>query len=102
MTESVRTGGDAAPQVWPRRYAWILGDPDKMSPGLCFFMGAVFLLQGGLATWRFFTETSDDWVHDVQVIGLLLIAGGLIYLWAGRRLRQFRAQADQPTSPAAH
>ncbi len=103
MTDSARTGDDGgATRVWPRWYAWLLGDPDKMSPGLCFFMGAVLLLQGGLGTWRFLTETGYGWAHSVQVLGPLVIAGGVFYLWAGLRLRRLRSRTDQPTSPAVH
>ncbi|MGJ9426699.1 hypothetical protein ACHABX_12750 [Nesterenkonia halotolerans] len=102
MTDSVRTQDDAALQEWPRWSWWMLGDLKKLSVTACLCFSAVFIYNGVMATWRFFTETGDGWTHSVQVLGPFLIAGGFFYLWVGMRLRRLRARADQPTSPAAH
>ncbi|MGJ9373333.1 hypothetical protein [Nesterenkonia sp. CF4.4] len=101
MTDSVRTNEDAeAVQPWPRWSRWLLGDFEKLSVTFCVCISAVFLFNGAMATWRFFTEPGDGWLHTSQALGPLLIAGGLFYLWVGLRLRRIRARADQPTSPA--
>lgn len=102
VTDSVRTEDDAARQEWPRWSRWMLGDVKKLTVTFCLCISAVLLYNGVMATWRFFTETSDGWLHASQVLGPLVIAGGLFYLWAGLRLRRLRARADQPTSPAVH
>lgn len=105
MTDSARTedDGDAeAVQTWPRWSRWLLGDMRKMSVGLCLFASAVLFYNGVMATWRFFTEASDGWVHYLQLLGPSLIAGGVFYLWAGLRLHRVRAEADEPRSPAVH
>lgn len=99
VTESVRTNDDAeATQPWPRWSRWLLGDLKKLSVTFCLCISAVFLYNGVMATWRFFTETREGWLHTSQALGPLLIAGGLFYLWAGLRLRRIRARAEHPTS----
>jgi len=78
--------------VWPRWCAWMLARPEKLSPGLLFFLGAVFLFNGAMASWHFLAGTYDGWVHATQLLGPLLLTAGVVYLWAGFRLRRHRSE----------
>ncbi|GAA1151053.1 hypothetical protein [Nesterenkonia lutea] len=90
MTDSGEPRSEAQ-RAWPARYNWILGRPDRLGAGAMMICGGGLLFNSILAMVRMFSGTGDVVEMWFNIAGALLGPFGLLYFWAGFRLRRVRS-----------